>query len=69
MAVNSAVTPQSQLEAVKRYRESEVRYTAGAKRGTPRGDLLALAKESGQLSEKFWEFLTENFDQDTGWKE
>lgn len=67
--VKSAVTPQSQLEAVKRYRESQVRYTAGAKRGTPRGDLLALAKESGQLSEKFWEFLENNFSVEHGWKE
>lgn len=66
---NSPVTSQAQLDSVKRYRQSEVRFTAGAKRGTPRGNLLESAKESGELAEKFWEFLTENFDQDTGWKE
>ena len=66
---NSPVTSQAQLDSVKRYRQSEVRFTAGAKRGTHRGNLLESAKESGELAEKFWKFLTENFDQDTGWKE
>lgn len=65
----SPITAQSQLEAVKRYRQSEVRYTAGAKRGTPRGELLERAKASQQLSEKFWEFLENNYDLETGWKE
>ena len=66
---NSPVTSQAQLDSVKRYRQSEVRFTAGAKRGTPRGNLLESAKESGELAEKFWEFLENNFSIEDGWKE
>lgn len=54
-------TPQSQRQANARYQKNSVRWTANAKKGTERGDLLEIAKTDKDFVNKFWAWLEKTY--------
>lgn len=53
--------PASQKKAMARYQKNSVRWTANAKKDTPRGNLLESAKTDKDFVNKFWAWLENTY--------
>ncbi len=53
--------PASQKKAMARYQKNSVRWTANAKKDTPRGNLLESAKTDKDFVNKFWSWLENTY--------
>ena len=54
-------TPKEKLEQVKAYNSKLIYHRFQAPKDSPKGELLAKAKQDEQLLEKFWKFLKQEY--------
>lgn len=54
-------TPKKKIEQVKAYNSKLIYHRFQAPKDSPKGELLAKAKNDKQLIEKFWQFLEQEY--------